>query len=82
VGDIKTSVKTIVQGYFGWKGKGPSSNGPTQWNTITKYARRHGAFAAGFITLFDGGADRDALRQKLLAEAIEKQIIVFIASAQ
>jgi RHS repeat-associated protein len=82
VGDIKISFKTVVQDYFGWNGRPPSYNGPTQWNTITGYAKRHGAYAAGFITLYNGGADTGALRQKILQEAIRKGVVVFLASAQ
>jgi hypothetical protein len=79
---LKVSLKTVVQSYFGWEGKGPSNNGPTQWNTMKKYAKRHGAYSVGFITLYNGGAQADALRKKLLQESINDKLLVFVASAQ
>ena len=82
VGDIKLSFKTIVQEYFGWKGQGASKNCPKQWNTITGYARKHGVNVAGFVTLYNGGKQTIALREKILEKAIAKKVIVLLASAQ
>jgi hypothetical protein len=80
VGDIKLSIKTVVEQYFGWQGKGPRN--VNQWNTMTGYAKKHGAYAVGFISLYNGGPNADALRQQLIKEAAQKQVIVFFASAQ
>ncbi len=80
VGDIKLSFKTVVQEYFGWDGKPPSNT--RQWNTITGYAKKHGINVTGFVTLFNGGKETVALRQKILEKAISKQVIVLLASVQ
>jgi RHS repeat-associated protein len=78
IGDIKYSVTTIVNDYFGQDGNRP--NNPEQWDAITGYAKQHGTRMTSFITLKVGGKNFSILRQQIQQEAFSKQVIVLLAS--
>ena len=48
--------------------------------TLRNTTRKNGAYIAAFITLFDGGTNKQALRAELKEEAYKKGIVVFVAS--
>ncbi|MFB8798287.1 MAG: RHS repeat-associated core domain-containing protein [Microcoleus sp.] len=78
VGDIKLSVKTVNDSYVGANGGSPRQ--PDQWSAITNHAKKQGYFITGFITLFDGGKQRQLYLQNLQKKAVESGVIALIVS--
>lgn len=79
IGDIKLSVSTIVNRYFG----NSTDNQRYQWDAMVQQAKNHGTKIIAFTTLFAGKKDERAdLHQKIVKEATADGVIVFIASAQ
>ncbi|MEL4897195.1 RHS repeat domain-containing protein [Crocosphaera sp. Alani8] len=78
IGDIKLSLRTVIKDYFGLEGQPPQN--AKQWEAIHKYARKNGTYLASFVTLFDGGQNKQQLRGKLNKEAAQKGITVLVAS--
>jgi RHS repeat-associated protein len=67
VGDIKLSMKTLVDSYLK-----PSSPERTQWNAIMNYAAKNALITAGFITLYRGGNSSEIYKNKLVKAATFK----------
>lgn len=79
VGDIKLSVVTIVNQYF----ISSREESRRQWEAMTKHAKNYGLRFLAFPTLYAGrSSDRAALRQRIVREATEEGVVVFLASAQ
>ncbi|GAA6619284.1 RHS repeat domain-containing protein [Scytonema sp. NUACC26] len=73
VGDVKLSAKTIYDSYIG--GNGRAARQPNQWQAITNHAKKQGYFIAGFITLFDGGRQKEFYRQELQEKAFQSGVV-------
>ncbi|NET91512.1 MAG: RHS repeat-associated core domain-containing protein, partial [Kamptonema sp. SIO1D9] len=81
VGDIKLSVKTIYEGYIDPNTR--TQQGIRQWNGMVTHAQNYGTRILAFPTLFAGARDdRSTYHERIVAEAIERGVIVFLASAQ
>jgi hypothetical protein len=83
IGDIKLSLTTVVDDYFGGPARSNSGRKRNQWDAMVRYAKNHGTRILAFPTLFAGQRDqRSDLRNKVVKEAAEDGVIVFTVSAQ
>jgi RHS repeat-associated protein len=84
IGDIKLSLKTVVEDYFGGTGnRNRAGSKRDQWDAMVEYAQKNGTRTLAFPTLFAGKKhERSVLRQKVVKEAAKAKVIVFTVSAQ